>query len=144
MWLDKRCANTYLCGRRDVPTHSATSDEDGLVAFPNRNCDMAWIYLAIAAVIEVIWAASLKASDGFTKPHFVAVMLVAMLATSWLLAMATRHLPLGVAYAVWTGAGIVGSLLVGWLVYGETLDTARMIAVVLIAAGVIILKCAPA
>ncbi len=101
---------------------------------------MAWIYLAIAAVIEVIWAASLKASDGFTKPHYVAVMLVSMVATSWLLALATRHLPIGVAYAVWTGAGIIGSLLIGWRVYGEALGAVRMLAVVLIAGGIALLK----
>lgn len=105
---------------------------------------MAWTYLMIAAVVEVIWAASLKASDGFTKPHFVAVMLVSMLATSWLLAMATRELPLGVAYAVWTGAGIVGSLLVGWLIYGEALGLVRLGALAMIAAGIITLKFAPA
>ena len=105
---------------------------------------MAWTYLAIAAVIEVIWVASLKASDGFTKLPFVALLLVSMLATSWLLSQATRDLPMGMAYAVWTGAGIVGSLLVGWLVYGETLGAVRMFAVVLIAGGVIILKSAPA
>jgi len=105
---------------------------------------MAWTYLAIAAVIEVIWVASLKASDGFTKPPYVVLMLVSMLATSWLLAQVTRDLPVGMAYAVWTGTGIVGSLLVGWFVYGETLGALRMFAVALIAGGVIILKTAPA
>tara|TARA_R110002110_G_scaffold3648_1_gene18665 strand:+ start:541 stop:858 length:318 start_codon:yes stop_codon:yes gene_type:complete len=101
---------------------------------------MAWTYLAVAAVLEVIWAASLKASDGFTKPFFVGVMLASMLITSWLLALATRSLPLGVAYAVWTGAGIVGSLLVGCLIYGETLSLVRLGAMALIAAGIITLK----
>jgi quaternary ammonium compound-resistance protein SugE len=105
---------------------------------------MAWTCLAVAAVIEVIWAASLKASDGFTRPPYIAVMLVSMLATSWLLAMATRSLPLGLAYTVWTGAGIVGSLLVGCLVYGETLGVVRLAAIAMIAGGVVVLKVAPA
>lgn len=101
---------------------------------------MAWVYLAVAAVVEVIWAASLKASDGFTKPHYVAVMLISMLVTSWLLAMATRSLPLGVAYAVWTGAGIVGSLFVGNLFFGEALGLTRMVAIAMIGGGIVLLK----
>jgi quaternary ammonium compound-resistance protein SugE len=101
---------------------------------------MAWTYLGVAAIIEVIWAASLKASDGFTKPHYVAVMLVSMLMTSWLLALATRSLPLGVAYAVWTGAGIVGSLLIGCFIYGEALGLTRMVAIAMIGGGVLLLK----
>lgn len=107
-------------------------------------CDMAWTYLAVAAVCEVIWASSLKASDGFTRLPFVFLMLISMLATSWLLAAATRSLPLGVAYSVWTGAGIVGSLLVGCVLYGEALGPIRLVAIVMICSGVALLKFGPA
>lgn len=105
---------------------------------------MAWSYLAVAAVLEVLWAFSLKASNGFTKFPFVLLMLVSMSATSWLLAMATRSLPLGLAYSVWTGAGIAGSLLVGYFIYGETLGLTRLAAIAMIGCGVALLKFAPA
>lgn len=101
---------------------------------------MAWLILAVAAVIEVIWAWTLKASEGFTRWPVVAVMLLAMLSTTWLLSVAARTLPLGTAYTVWTGAGIVGSVGVGILVYGEEASFARLAAIALIVCGVALLK----
>lgn len=103
---------------------------------------MAWLMLAVAAVIEVIWAWSLKASEGFSKGPAIAVMLVAMLATTWLLSLATKTLPLGTAYSIWTGAGIVGSVAVGIFVYGEEASFMRLGAIALIVGGVIMLKVA--
>lgn len=103
---------------------------------------MAWLILAVAAVIEVIWAWSLKASEGFTNKPVIAVMLVAMLATTWLLSMATKTLPLGTTYAVWTGMGIIGSVVIGILVYGEQASLARLGAIALIICGIGLLKLA--
>ncbi|MDR3499248.1 MAG: multidrug efflux SMR transporter [Parvibaculum sp.] len=101
---------------------------------------MAWLILAVAAVIEVVWAWSLKASEGFTRGPVIAIMLAAMLATTFLLSMTTRTLPLGTTYAVWTGAGIVGSVVVGILVYGEGASFLRLGAITLIVCGVAMLK----
>ncbi|HEY4345903.1 MAG TPA: multidrug efflux SMR transporter [Parvibaculum sp.] len=105
---------------------------------------MAWLILAVAAVIEVFWAWTLKASEGFTRWPIVALMLLAMLATTWLLSMATKTLPLGTAYSMWTGAGIVGSVAVGILVFGEEASFLRLGAIALIVCGIVLLKVAEA
>ncbi|MCE9651298.1 MAG: multidrug efflux SMR transporter [Parvibaculum sp.] len=101
---------------------------------------MAWLILAVAAVIEVIWAWTIKASEGFTRWPIVGLMLLTMLSTTWLLSLATKTLPLGTAYTVWTGAGIVGSVAVGIFLYGEEAGFMRLGAIALIVCGVVLLK----
>jgi quaternary ammonium compound-resistance protein SugE len=103
-------------------------------------CDMAWLILTVAAVIEVIWAWSLKASEGFTRWPIIIVMLLTMMSTTWLLSLATRTLPLGTAYTVWTGAGIVGSVAVGIFLFGEEASAMRLGAIALIICGVVMLR----
>ena len=74
---------------------------------------MAWLHLLIASAAEIVWAYTLKASDGFTKPLMVAFNVAALLTAVWFLVQAMRTLPLGTAYAVWTGIGVVGAAVLG-------------------------------
>ena len=103
---------------------------------------MAWAYLFTASAAEIVWAYTLKASDGFTRPLWSVVNLVAMLATVWFLAQAVRTLPLGTAYAVWTGVGVVGAAALGVLFMGEAMSPLRLGAIALILTGVLMLKLA--
>ena len=103
---------------------------------------MAWIVLIVAGILEVVWAFALKQSQGFTLLLPSAVTLVAMLASVVLLGLAMRSLPLGTAYAVWTGIGAVGAFAVGARWLGEVATPLRLLAVGLIVAGLLLLKVA--
>jgi quaternary ammonium compound-resistance protein SugE len=101
---------------------------------------MAWIYLAIAGVLEVVWAFSMKQSEGFSKLGPSLVTLVAMIASFALLSLSMKSLPLGTAYTIWTGIGAVGAFLVGILVLGEQVNAMRIAAAVLIVSGLVLMK----
>ena len=101
---------------------------------------MAWMLLLAAGLLEIVWAFSMKLSQGFTRPSPSIVTLVTMLASFGLLAIAMKSLPLGTAYTVWTGIGAVGAFVVGIVVLGEPLTIARVIAAVLIVAGLVLMK----
>lgn len=101
---------------------------------------MAWIMLFFAGLLEVVWAVSMKQSHGFTRLWPTAVTLVAMIASVVLLAASMRTLPLGTAYAVWTGIGAVGAFLVGIVALGEPVTPLRVAAAVLIASGLLLMK----
>ncbi|MDB5665055.1 quaternary ammonium compound efflux SMR transporter SugE [Cypionkella sp.] len=101
---------------------------------------MAWIYLTIAGLLEVIWAYSMKKSDGFTILLPSIVTLVAMAASFALLALAMRSLPLGTAYTIWTGIGAVGAFILGIVVLGEAASPLRLIAAALIVSGLLLMK----
>jgi quaternary ammonium compound-resistance protein SugE len=101
---------------------------------------MAWIYLAIAGVLEVVWAFSMKQSEGFSKLGPSLVTLVAMVASFALLSLSMKSLPLGTAYTIWTGIGAVGAFLVGILVLGEQVNAMRIGAAVLIVSGLLLMK----
>jgi quaternary ammonium compound-resistance protein SugE len=101
---------------------------------------MAWIYLFIAGLLEVLWAYSMKQSHGFTRIVPSAITLVAMIASVVLLALAMRTLPLGTAYTIWTGIGAVGAFVVGVLVLGEQLTAMRIAAAVFIVTGIVLMK----
>lgn len=101
---------------------------------------MAWVALLIAGLLEVLWAYSMKLSEGFTKLWPSVITVAAMVASFGLLALAMRSLPLGTAYTIWTGIGAVGALLVGILVLGEAADAGRIIAALLIVAGLVLMK----
>ncbi len=103
---------------------------------------MPWIYLAIAGVLEIIWAFSMKQADGFTKLVPSLITAVTMLGSIGFLAMAMKTLPLGTAYAIWTGIGAVGAFAIGVMVLGEALTPLRLISAMLIVAGLIGLKLA--
>jgi quaternary ammonium compound-resistance protein SugE len=101
---------------------------------------MAWIVLFVAGLLEIVWAYTMKLSQGFTRPAATAVTLVAMIASFGLLSMAMKTLPLGTAYTVWTGIGAVGTFVVGIVVLGEPAHAARVMAAVLIVAGLVLMK----
>jgi quaternary ammonium compound-resistance protein SugE len=101
---------------------------------------MAWICLLLAGVLEIVWAAAMKKSDGFTTLTPTVVTLVAMIASFSLLAFAMRTLPLGTAYSIWTGIGAAGAFVFGVLFLDEALTPARALAAILIIAGIILMK----
>jgi len=101
---------------------------------------MAWIYLLIAGLLEVVWAYGMKLSAGFTQLGASLLTLVAMLLSFGLLAVAMKSLPLGTAYTVWTGIGAVGSFAVGIVVLGEAVTPLRLLAAALILAGLLLMK----
>src|SRR3546814_6968252 len=101
---------------------------------------MAWIYLTIAGIFEVVWAFSMKQSDGFTRPGPTAITIVAMIVSFALLALSMKSLPLGTAYTIWTGIGAVGAFLVGVFILGEQANAMRIAAALLIVSGLILMK----
>ena len=101
---------------------------------------MAWVFLLAAGLLEIVWAYSMKLSQGFTRPVASVVTLLTMLASFALLSMAMKSLPLGTAYTVWTGIGAVGAFVVGVAVLGEPLTMARGGAALLIVTGLILMK----
>ena len=101
---------------------------------------MAWAILILAAIFEIIWAYSMKMSEGFTKLTPGIVTIVFMILSVVLLSVSMRSLPLGTAYTVWTGIGAIGSFVVGILILNEPMTAMRMIAAVLIVSGLILMK----
>ncbi len=101
---------------------------------------MAWIYLGIAGVLEIVWAFSMKQSEGFSRLAPSLVTLVAMIASFALLSLSMKSLPLGTAYTIWTGIGAVGAFLVGIWVLGEAASAMRIAAALLIVAGLVLMK----
>ncbi len=100
----------------------------------------AWLALLGAGLLEVGWALGLKYSDGLTRFWTTAATVIAILLSFGLMALALRSLPFGTAYAVWTGIGAVGSIIVGMLLYSEPTDPIRLICLTLIVAGMVGLK----
>src|SRR5690242_16154861 len=98
---------------------------------------MAWLFLLVAGLLEVVWAYAMKQSDGFTRPAASAVTILTMVASFALLSLAMRTLPLGTAYTVWTGIGAVGAFIVGVLVLGESATPLRLSAAALIVTGLV-------
>ncbi|GLS85459.1 transporter [Cypionkella aquatica] len=103
---------------------------------------MAWIYLIIAGLLEVVWAYSMKKSEGFTLLTPSLITLVTMAASFGLLALAMRSLPLGTAYTIWTGIGAVGAFFLGITMLGEAATPMRLIAAALIVSGLVLMKLA--
>jgi quaternary ammonium compound-resistance protein SugE len=101
---------------------------------------MSWFLLFIAGLLEVAWAAGLKTSEGFTRFWPSVFTVVTALGSFVLLAMAMRQLPLGTAYAVWTGIGAVGAFIFGIVMMGEVVTVARVGSAVLIVVGLVGLK----
>jgi len=101
---------------------------------------MAWFYLTVAGVLEVIWAFYMKESAGFTRFWPSVVTIVVMIASFALLAYAMKTLPLGTSYAVWTGIGTVGAFVAGIIFLGESANAMRILAAVLIVSGLALMK----
>jgi len=101
---------------------------------------MAWIYLALAGLFEIVWAIGLKYTEGFTRPAPTIVTVAAMVVSMALLGLAAKELPIGTAYAVWTGIGAVGAAILGIVLFAEPATALRLGSIALIVAGVIGLK----
>jgi quaternary ammonium compound-resistance protein SugE len=101
---------------------------------------MPWLFLTIAGLLEVVWATSMKQSQGFTRLAPSIVTIVAMIVSFILLAVAMKSLPLGISYTVWVGIGAVGSVILGVAYFHERLNPWQVLCVVLIGAGIIGLK----
>lgn len=101
---------------------------------------MAWLVLALAGLVEIGWAIGLKYTEGFTRPLPTALTVAAMAVSLALLGIAVRTLPVGTAYAVWTGIGTVGTVLLGMVLFGESADPLRLAFIAMIVTGVIGLK----
>jgi quaternary ammonium compound-resistance protein SugE len=101
---------------------------------------MAWLYLVMAGLLEVAWAVGLKYTEGFTRPLPTIGTVAAMVISIALLGLALRELPVGTAYAVWTGIGAVGVALLGIVLFGESASAARLASIGLIVAGIVGLK----
>ncbi|KAB8307639.1 multidrug efflux SMR transporter [Rouxiella chamberiensis] len=103
---------------------------------------MAWLYLFLAGIFEVVWSTAMKESHGFTRLIPSLITAFFMMLSVVLLAIAMKTLPLGTSYTVWVGIGAIGAFILGVTMFGESLNPLRVIAVLLIFAGVILLKVA--
>ncbi len=101
---------------------------------------MEWILLLLAGIMEVVWAVAMKASDGFKLFMPSAITVVGYILSAVFLAMALKKLPIGTAYAMWTGFGIIGTSVLGALLFNEKLSLPQVICIVLIVTGIVGLK----
>jgi quaternary ammonium compound-resistance protein SugE len=101
---------------------------------------VAWIVLAVAGVLEIGWAIGLKYTEGFTRPWPTLATVASMVASMGMLGIAVNSLPVGTAYAVWTGIGTIGTALLGLVLFGEPASAARLACIAMIAAGILGLK----
>ena len=101
---------------------------------------MAWFDLLLDGGLEVFWSTFMKLSEGFTRPLYTVLTLIGLVLSFLFLSQATRVLPLGTAYAIWTGIGAVGAVVVGIVIFKEPVTALRMVFVVLLLTGIIGLK----
>ena len=100
----------------------------------------AWALLLLAGLLEIVWSTSMKASDGFTRHLYTGITLVAAWLSFGLLGLAMKSLPLGTAYAVWTGIGAVGAAVLGVVLFKEPATAARILCILAIVGGILGLK----
>jgi len=115
-----------------------SNDRDGPAL--RKEGRVAWILLSVAGIFEVVWAYYMKLSEGFSRPLYTVLTFAFMFVSFWVLSVAMKTLPLGTAYAVWTGIGAVGAFLVGLVVLGESATPLRILAAVLIVSGIALMK----
>lgn len=101
---------------------------------------MAWIYLFVAGLFEIVWAVALKYSEGFTRLWPAVTVVVAMTASILLLSLALKVLPLGIAYPIWTGIGAAGAVILGILLFHESRDVLKILFILMIVTGIIGLR----
>lgn len=101
---------------------------------------MAWVILVAAGLLEVVWALLLKQSEGFTKPLPTMGFLVFMVLSMVLLSQAIKELPVGTAYAIWTGIGAAGTAILGMVFLGESREILKLLSLVMLIAGIVGLK----
>ncbi|MDO9500222.1 quaternary ammonium compound efflux SMR transporter SugE [Falsiroseomonas sp.] len=101
---------------------------------------MAWVYLVLAGLMEIGWAMGLKQTQGFTRLWPSVLTIGAMAVSFWFLALALKALPIGTAYAIWTGIGAVGTAFFGIWLLGESANLGRLAGIALILSGIVALK----
>lgn len=101
---------------------------------------MSWIYLVIAGILEIGWAIGLKYTEGWSKLYPSLITLTLMIASFQFLSLALKTLPIGTAYAIWTGIGAVGTAIIGMILFDEPRDLLRILCIILIIAGIAGLK----
>lgn len=102
----------------------------------------AWLALLVAGLFEVIWAYTMKLSNGFTSLYYSVITIIAMIISFGLLAFAMKSLPLGTAYMIWTGIGAIGAFILGIMILGEPVTFLRILAAILIVSGLLLMKIA--
>lgn len=105
---------------------------------------MAWLLLIVSGLFDVAWAISMKYAEGYTRPAWTILSLMLLAAFVYLLGRVLQVLPVGTAYAVWTGIGAAGTVLLGIVLFGESISLLRLSGVALIVLGIAALKLAPA
>ena len=103
---------------------------------------MAWVYLGVAGLLEIVWSYALKQSAGLSKPAEATIAIVAMIASFGVLSLAMKSLPLGTAYTIWTGIGAIGAFVLGVMMLGEAATPMRVLSAALILAGIVGLRVA--
>ena len=101
---------------------------------------MAWLYLVLAGLCEIGWSVGLKYTEGFSRPLPTILTVISMIVSLGLLGLALRGLPLGTAYAIWTGIGTVGTVIAGTILFGDSVTVIRVACIALIVAGMVGLK----
>ncbi len=101
---------------------------------------MAWIYLCVAGLLEIFWAISLKHTEGFSNLRWTIFTIIGMSASFYFLAQALKTIPLGTAYAIWTGIGAAGTAILGIVVFSESATLPRLACIGIIVAGIVGLK----
>lgn len=101
---------------------------------------MIWIVLVIAGLFEIVWAIGLKYTEGFTKPIPSVITIISMIISMGLLSYSVKHIPVGTAYAVWTGIGAFGTAILGIILFQESREFIRLFFIFLIVVGIIGLK----
>ena len=101
---------------------------------------MNWVYLGIAIIAEVVATSALKAADGFTLVVPSVVVIVGYGVAFYFLSLTLRTIPVGIAYAIWSGVGVFLIAVIGWLLYGQTLDLPALLGLALIVSGVVVLN----
>lgn len=101
---------------------------------------MPWVIIFVAGLLEVLWALMLKQSEGFTKPAPTIVFFISLALSMFMLSVALRSLPVGTAYAVWTGIGAAGTAILGMLLLGESRDVLKLISLAMLVCGIIGLR----
>lgn len=101
---------------------------------------MPWFYLILAGLLEIGWAVGLKYTNGFSRPWPTAATFATMTVSFYLLSLSLKTIPMGTAYAVWTGIGAAGTAFLGMMLFGESREVARIVCLVMIVAGTVGLK----
>lgn len=101
---------------------------------------MPWVILFVAGLLEMVWALMLKQSEGFTKPLPTVIFFISLALSMFLLSEALKSLPVGTAYAVWTGIGAAGTAILGMLLFGESREVLKLLSLMMLIGGIIGLR----